>query len=115
MCMEDYRLGRKLTTVESNPSITNGAFSELVKESRGRVALIISPPESGFILISIHNAPSANQGIRLQSTSPPLQLELVKHGDLVNKQLNAIHSAGTQIITVWETFMQDGDTWKELS
>jgi hypothetical protein len=112
--MQDWKIGKRAIGVESNPSINNAAFSVLVLPSQKRIALVISPPESGFITISMKNVPVAGDGIRLASGHAPLLLNMKDHGNIVQQPLQAIHSAATQTITVWETFVSEDELWREL-
>lgn len=91
--MEDIRIGRKTAVVEKSVTValTN---TEFIDYDAKRVMLIIFPPASGTLTISVGKDPATNSGITLPSTGNPIVLDIKIHGQLVTKAFTAVHSAG---------------------
>lgn len=101
--MQDYAMARGTSGNIQSKSIGNVAFTELIRENESRSALVISPPATGHIQITINPGDATTTGIRLFSGAEPLSLTLAEHGAIVTKGFSAIHSAGTEVISVMET------------
>lgn len=93
MCMEDVRIGQNTPVDELSKTVTT-ASTQLVDRNERRTLLIIYPPPSGTLTVSILTPVVANVGVTLQTTSPPLIMSIQTHGQLLYKAWYAIHSAG---------------------
>lgn len=99
--MEDVRIGRDTATVEHIVLLTNASLP-VIDHSRERTKLVIYPPLSGTLTLSIANPVIAGRGIILPAASPPIVMNVETHGDAVTKQWYGIHSVGNVRFTWYE-------------
>lgn len=104
MCWEDVKIGRIKRTTQINVAVNNVTSVVLCEANKTRTGIIISPPQSGYITISLVANNTINAGINLFSGAEPLTLTVEQHGEITTRTLYAIHSAGTQTIG---TFLTD--------
>jgi hypothetical protein len=100
MCMEDVRIGRDSGSTQQIVEMTTTP-RPIVEVDQFRTTLIISAPSAGILTLSFLPTVTANNGIRLNTTDPPLILTLQKHGSIVTRMIYGIMSAGTINIGVW--------------
>jgi hypothetical protein len=103
--MEDVIIGRHTRTVEH--IFTLQANSQpVIDYSKRRTKLIIYPPVSGKLYLSIANPATNNNGIQLVSTSQPIIMSIETHGDMVTKQWYGFASAGGITFTWYEGILE---------
>lgn len=93
MCIEDVRLGREIAVQEQSIRLTT-ANKIVIDASPNRVTLIIYPPLSGTLTLSLTPVAIAGKGVVLVPASSPLHFDIRKHGNLVCQAWHGIHSVG---------------------
>lgn len=101
MCMEDVRLGRKVSVVQKTIALTVNSQSLLDADPK-RVSVIICTPTLDTVTISLSDPAILASGILLTPSLPPIHLDIKSHGNLVCKAMNIIGVAGTGNITILE-------------
>jgi hypothetical protein len=103
MCLQDIQIGRKSNGTQYIVAISNATSRQLVPANIQRVALIISPPASGYITVSFANTAVIDQGINIPSSSPPVILTIENTKGLLTRPMTVIHSAAAMSLGVWES------------
>lgn len=104
MCLEDYRLGRKIYGGVS-VAVLSVTSAQIISPSPTRVFLIFCPPSSGTVTLLPSVSVVAGSGIQLPSTGNNLVLNIKDVGDIVTKSWSAIASAGTPSFAIIEGFL----------
>lgn len=97
MCSEKSSAAQTFRTVTTT-SI------QLVGTAPNRRALVISAGINSRITLSIDAAAVDQQGIVIPQNGAPLKLNIRDHGAIVTMGIQAIASAGSNTIAIWETF-----------
>lgn len=106
MCIEDIRIGRRTVTRELRAIIANtsGIF---VQSSPKRTVLVFLPPPSGVLTLSMDDPVTGNQGIVLNTSSPPIVMTVQQWGDVTKRNFFAIHSVGGVVCTAFEGVLEE--------
>lgn len=72
----------------------SNASKPVIDYAKERTKLIIYPPPSGTLTLSLRSPVVAGKGIVVPSTAPPLVMNVETHGDAVEKIWYGIHSVG---------------------
>lgn len=75
----------------------------IVPYERDRVSLVIGPPTTGPVWLSLRAPNSGGVGIRFTSASVPLILTLGDHGQMVCGPIYAVSENGPEDVYVWDT------------
>lgn len=98
MCMEDYRIGRRIAVTE-HFFVLDGTAQLMIDDSPDRVFLHITTSSTGATYIGLNPSLILGQGMNIKSTLPPLYLDVKIQGQLVTKKMFAIGPAAT--IVYW--------------
>src|SRR5687767_13336417 len=104
MCMEDIRIGRRTSSTENLIAALAAAY-QIADANNERITLIIHPPVSGTLMVSVRSDVSLTAGIPLTVGSHPLIFTIQTHGSLVMRPFFAIHSAGGIFTAVDEVLL----------
>lgn len=106
MCLEDVKLGRETSRMDTYPAVTATAAQVLVQRPK-RVALILSNAGTNPIFIGFTAGVAAGAGLLLAVNSGPLKLDIQKDGAMITEGLFAICAAAqTSVLAIWETLLE---------
>lgn len=101
MCMEDVRMGREVRSGQIRVPISAASVG-VVANSPSRYCLVLCPPSTGTMTLSILPEAVANEGIVLAAGNAPVIFTVDDHGDLATRAWSAIHHTGAAVFTAIE-------------
>lgn len=107
MCVGDYRLGRLIKTVHSQPLLTAGLFT-VIPANEQRVGLWIGNSVSGTTLV-YYDSPTLGDAALQQvlAGSDPYYVTLAEHGNLPTIRHSMTISGAAFVVAVVEFFLPE--------
>lgn len=106
--MLDIELGRRMRVIPR--TITVGTSSiRVVTRDPFRVGLIFAGTDSNFVWLMPINAAAVGQGIVVGANVGFEQFLIKDHGDLVTQDWFGRSDASTNVLTIFEWFLPEGD------
>lgn len=107
MCMEDFRIGRKIVYATSVVSVPDAGTTVLCQQNNRRVSLMFSVPGANHCHVAPKGVtPDASTGINVIQSVEPLQLSVQDWGELVQAQWTGQGQGGTSTVLVIEGFLE---------
>jgi hypothetical protein len=120
MCIQDVALMKYTKSYQESVAVLAASQVDLVAADSNRWSIIIPPPDTGDLLLSINNEDSVTVGIRIFNGANPFVLTRAIHGNLVGKRIRACTPGGNETVTVWVTTLTIPleklvSIWRELT
>lgn len=108
MCKEDIREGRKKYSSARIVPIAGLTTGVLCVPSKDRTHLTICPTNGSFTIAPTDIAPTVAEGWAINSNSPPADMDVETHGQIVTFGWSVSNVTGGNVdILVIETFWED--------
>jgi len=104
MSLDSAQTGRRASSAQQTINVGTSS-TVFLGEAPGRVAIIVSAPNTNRFTLSLTTTAVLDQGITLYAGNQPLILAVADHGDLVTRAWSAISATGAQNVTVIEVFL----------
>lgn len=106
MCMEDIRIMRKTSVRFRKVTVTNVSV-QIIEQNELRVALWYYNGSGAAVAVDGTNPAIAAEGRQLTVGQAGEVMDLEHHGRIVTQPLFAITAAGSTVVTVWETILEE--------
>lgn len=109
MCMEDYKLGRKMYTAFRFVIVADATEAPLLPASEKRVHITLHTASAFPARVAplAGHVAANNSSFGVNAANPPLEFDVKDHGDVVQKEWFASGNGGACGIAILETFLKD--------